>query len=95
MLKIGRAVLFLQGFRPIDGQQHKTTIEAAEKILGEEFKDLINQFDNMRKKRNIFTYDPLIPLSWEEAKNALKTAEHFFKKTQIFLEKTNPQMKLF
>ena len=28
MIKAARALLFLQGFRPYDGQQHKTTIDS-------------------------------------------------------------------
>ena len=95
MIKVARALLFLQGLRPDDGQQHKTTVDVAGKILGAEFKNLINQFDNMRKKRNVFTYDPLAPLSYEETKNATETAKSFYNKVQKFLEKTNPQKKLF
>ena len=95
MLKIARALLFLQGFRPIDGQQHKTTIEVAGKILSENFNNLINRFDKMRRKRNQFTYDPLIPLSQKEVNDALKTAEMFYKKVVIFLEQSDPQIKLF
>ena len=34
MLKIARALVFLQGYRPYDGQQHKTTIEVAGELLG-------------------------------------------------------------
>jgi len=62
MLKVARAIIYLQGFRPDDGRQHKTTIEVAGKILGDDFKILIDKFDQMRKKRNQFTYQPLLPL---------------------------------
>jgi len=95
MIKIARALIFLQGFRPDDGQQHKTTIEVAGEILGESFKNLINKFDKMRQKRNRFIYDPAIPPSQEEANNAIKVAEEFYNKTKTFLEETNPQLKLF
>jgi uncharacterized protein (UPF0332 family) len=40
MLKIARALVFLQGYRPSDGQQHKTTSEVAGKLLGKEFSEL-------------------------------------------------------
>ncbi|TSA44801.1 HEPN domain-containing protein [bacterium] len=95
MLKIARAILFLHGLRPSDGQQHKTTIEVAGKILGGEFKELIEKFDKMRRKRNQFTYDPLLPLSERETKDALKTAEKFSEKVKEYLEKTDLQGKLF
>jgi uncharacterized protein (UPF0332 family) len=95
MLKTARALVFLKGFRPANGQQHKTTIEVAGKILGKEFGELIDMFDKMRRKRNQFTYDPMLPLSLTEAKSALRTAGDFYKKVKSFLEKKYPQIKLF
>lgn len=95
MLKLARALVLLQNYRPSDGQQHKTTIEVAGKILGKEFSVLISIFDKMRKKRNQFTYDPLLPLSLAEAKNAIKTANDFYIKVKNFLDKKYPQLKLF
>jgi uncharacterized protein (UPF0332 family) len=95
MLKIARALVFLQSYRPSDGQQHKTTIEIAGRILGKEFSELIDIFDKMRKKRNQFTYDPMLPLSLTETKHALKTALDFYKKVKLFLDKKYPQLKLF
>ncbi len=95
MIKIARALIFLHGYRPSDGQQHKTTIEAAGKILGSSFKDLIIIFDKMRRKRNQFTYEPMLPLSLTEAKNAIKTAEDFHKKVKSFLTEKYPQLELF
>lgn len=95
MLKISQALVFLQGYRPHDGQQHKTTIEITGAILGEEFKNLIDMFDIMRKKRNQFTYDPLLPLSLTEAKTALKTAKEFHMKVKLYLDEQYPQLKLF
>jgi len=95
MLKIARALVFLQNYRPSDGQQHKTTIEVAGKILGKGFSELIDIFDKMRKKRNQFTYDPMLPLSLADANNALKTANEFYKKVRNFLDSKYPQLRLF
>ena len=95
MLKIARALVFLKGYRPSDGQQHKTTIEAAGKLLGKEFSELIDMFDLMRKKRNQFTYDPMLPLGLTEAKSAFKTAIEFHNKVKVFLDEEYPQLKLF
>jgi uncharacterized protein (UPF0332 family) len=95
MLKIARALVFLKGHRPSDGQQHKTTIEVAGKLLGKEFSELIDMFDVMRKKRNQFTYDPTLPLSLTEAKIAFKTAIKFHNKVRVFLDEEYPQLKLF
>lgn len=95
MLKIARAILFLHSLRPSDGQQHKTTIEVAGNILGSEFGDLIEKFDKMRRKRNQFTYDPLLPLTDQETKEALQTAEKFSVEVKKRLEKEDLQGQLF
>lgn len=94
MLKMARALIFIYGLRPDDGQQHKTTIEVAGKILGSAFNDLIDRFDNMRRKRNEITYDPLLPLSKVEAEDAFKNAVEFFRKIKDFLSEKDPQRKL-
>lgn len=93
MLRCGRAIMFMEGYRPTDGRQHKTVIEFTGKILGEKFINIVKKFDNMRRKRNQFTYDPSLPVSKLEAKNALKTAEEFIKKIIELVKKENPQQK--
>jgi len=95
VLKLGRALIFLHGFRPDDGQQHKTTIEAAFFILGDDYKNLFFVFDKMRQKRNQFTYDPLFPLSIAEVKEALKNADNFLSEVRNFIKTKNPQLSLF
>ena len=95
MIKVARAILFLNNIRPTDGQQHKTTIEVAGKILGKEFNDLIKRFDQMRKKRNVFTYEPLIPLSKQETIQSLETAKDFHIKVKDFLQEKKFQLNIF
>ena len=95
MLKLSRAIIYLNGFRPNNGRQHKTAVEVSGLILGKNFEMLIKKFDKMRRKRNQFTYDPLMPLSREEAKNALKTASDFYKEVEKYLIKKDPQKRLF
>jgi uncharacterized protein (UPF0332 family) len=55
MLHAARAFILLKGFRPADGYQHKTVVEFMSHFLGREFKVIVEQFDRMRRKRNIFT----------------------------------------
>jgi len=86
--------MFLNGYRPIDGQQHKTVIEFADVILGKEFKELIRKFEVMRRKRNQFTYEPLSSVSKVEVENALKCAEEFVAKIIKVVKKENPQLEL-
>ena len=91
MLRCGRALIFLRGIRPTDGQQHRTVIELSRSILGNDFETLIVKFDQMRRKRNQFTYEPSAPVSAIEAKNALSSAGDFVEKVSVFIKKHNPQ----
>lgn len=94
MLRCGRALMFLKGFRPDDGQQHKTVIDFTAVILDPQYSDLLTKFDMMRRKRNQFTYDPLLPVSRTEAENAIKSAEEFAAKITEFIKKENPQLTI-
>jgi len=95
MLKMARAIVFLHHYRPDDGQQHKTTVAVAGKILGSGFSELIDRFDRMRKKRNQVVYESLLPISQEESNKALKTAEEFYRRVKQFLEEIDQQRRLF
>jgi len=77
MLRAARAFMLLKGFRPADGYQHKTVVEFMAHFLGIESKDIIERFDAMRRKRNIFTYEIDITISLAEAGIALETAAKF------------------
>ena len=94
MLRCARSIVFMKGYRSVDGQQHKTIIELSGEILGEEFKSVVKKFDHMRRKRNQFTYDPFLPVSKIEAENALKTAEEFVTIVLKLVQKENPQLRL-
>ena len=91
MLHAARAFILLKGFRPADGFQHKTVVEFTSYFLGKEFKVLAEQFDRMRRKRNIFTYEVDIPISKTEAVNALNTAAKFVDLMKELVQKENPQ----
>ncbi|UCD85922.1 MAG: hypothetical protein JSU92_06950, partial [Deltaproteobacteria bacterium] len=58
-----------------------------------EYKKLIQHFDKMRKKRNIFTYELSISISPTEVKNALNSATKFVEAIKSLIEKENPQLK--
>jgi len=93
MLHAGRALMLLRGYRPHNSYQHKTVVDFASIVLGEKYKTLVQHFDKMRKKRNIFTYEVSISISETEAKNALKSATDFIKAIRDIIEKENPQHK--
>ena len=94
MLKAGRALLLLNGYVPDDGAQHKTVVELTGAILGEEFRDLTEQFERMRRKRNDLTYEGGTLLSKTEAQNALSSAISFLQKILKRVKAQNPQLEL-
>jgi len=92
MLHAARAFILLKGFRPADGYQHKTVVEFMSHFLGREFKVIVEQFDRMRRKRNIFTYEIDISISKSEAPNTLEKAKRFVDLIKGIIQKENPQM---
>jgi uncharacterized protein (UPF0332 family) len=94
MLKIGRALLFLKGYRPKGQGQHETVVETAGSILGPQFNELTKQFDRMRKKRNRLMYDIGDLVSHSDADKAFRAAEEFVNRTRKFMEESDPQLKL-
>jgi uncharacterized protein (UPF0332 family) len=95
ILKSGRALIFLYGYRPDDGQQHKTTIDLIRLILKDYSDETIMNIDKMRKKRNQLMYAPAPGISEQEAEKFIKTAEYFLGAVNDFLDDKNPQLKLF
>jgi uncharacterized protein (UPF0332 family) len=94
MLRSGRALMFLKGYRPLDGRQHKTVVEVAGFFLGKTYEDLVFKFEQMRRTRNQFTYEPDLPLGQTQTHGALKTAHEFV--TQILKQarKEDSQLEL-
>ena len=91
MLRSGLALMFAEGFRPDIKDKHLTVIRFVGLVLGDDFRRLINDYDFMRKKRNRFIYEPEIPCSIKEAKDALKTAEEFVGKISELIRIKLPQ----
>ncbi|HBL15394.1 MAG TPA: hypothetical protein DD417_01165 [Elusimicrobia bacterium] len=94
MLRSGRGLMFLMGYRPVDGRQHKTVVEVAGFLLGKTYEDLVYKFELMRRKRNQFTYEPDLPLGLKEAQEALKTAEEFVREILKHVRREMPQLEL-
>ena len=91
MLRAGRAFMLLKGLRPTDGYQHKTVVEFMGQCLGEEYRNIVECFDRMRRKRNIFTYEVDISISYTEAENAFDTATKFTDLIKEIIKRDNPQ----
>ena len=95
LLQISRLILLLNGCRPDDGEQHRTTFMVAGAILGEEFKELVERIDRYRVKRNRAVYQPIDFLSKSEAKGILETAKEYWYSVKKYLKEKNPQLELF
>lgn len=91
MLRAGRAFMLLKGYRPADGYQHKTVVEFISCVLSEEYKNMVERFDRMRRKRNIFTYEIDISISCAEANSAFETAVKFVDLIKDTIKANSPQ----
>ena len=92
MLYSARALMLLKGYRPVGINQHKTVVEFIGACVGEDYKVLIQKFDNMRKKRNLLTYEPWkLNISMTHTKNAIKSAEEFISLITIKIKAQDPQ----
>jgi len=86
MLQAARAVMFSNGYRTVGAHQHVTTIEFIRIALGEDFAEIVEYMDRMRKKRNQAVYDMTGLVSSREAAEAVATAEEFISALSRILE---------
>ena len=91
MLRAARGFMLLRGFRPSNGYQHKTVVQFIGEALGKSYAAIIERFDRMRRKRNIFTYEIDVTISHTEAVAALRTAEEFVRLIIEIIKKESPQ----
>ncbi len=94
MLKAGRALLLWKGYVPSNGAQHKTVVEVTHIILGDQYRDLTEQFETMRRKRNEMTYEAGGLLSMSESKKAFNDAISLVKQILNEVKSKNPQLEL-
>lgn len=95
LLQIGRVILLVNGYRPDDGEQHKTTFFVSGEFLGKDFNDLIKKIQKFRIKRNDCIYEPRGLISGSEAEAIYETAQEFWNKAKSYLQKRKPQLELF
>src|SRR3990167_5554093 len=73
MLQAGRALMFLEGFRPKGGYRHVLVIEFAKKRFGKDFEEkVLFMFNKIRKKRHVAVYEQVNIISEDESRNALE-----------------------
>jgi len=92
MLYAARALMLLKGYRPVGINQHKTVVDFIGVCIGEEYKVLIQKFDNMRRNRNMLTYEPWrLNISETDTKTAIKSAEEFVSIITNKIKEQDPQ----
>ncbi|MBN1272574.1 MAG: HEPN domain-containing protein [Candidatus Aminicenantes bacterium] len=94
MFRAGRSLIMSYGFRTIGKDQHATVVRFTNIVLGNEYKDLINMFDRMRRKRHDFIYEPNRPIPRQEANQAIADAEKLVKQIEHVVKKKDPQKDL-
>ena len=77
VLQSSRALMFSKGFRPRGEGQHATVVRFIRETLGQEFYDLVELFDQMRRKRNRIVYEMTSLVGNKEAKEVLAIARRF------------------
>jgi len=81
MLQAGRALMFLEGYRPFTQYGHVAVVKYVHAAFGKQVTGrMIDIFDRMRKKRHRAVYEEVDIVSQDEAKNAVKWAEEFVNK---------------
>jgi uncharacterized protein (UPF0332 family) len=75
MLRAGRALMLYHQYRPAGKDQHNTVGEFCSRVLGEEYRTLVNKFQRMRRKRHKFIYEIEGVISKTEAKESIDSAK--------------------
>jgi len=94
LLHTGPALMIAEGFRPEIRDKHLTVIKFVDSVLGAKSQRVINDYDFMRRRRHRLVYEPGIPCSKEEARNAIRTAKELIDAVCRLLRETNPQLEL-
>ena len=80
ILHAGRALMYLEGYRPRGSEQHATVVEFVEERLGTAYINQVRLFDQMRRKRHRVIYEAAGLISKKEAEQAIDFAEVFVDK---------------
>ncbi len=95
LLQLSRAIIFVNGYRPNNGAQHKTTFEVAIAFLGTDLKSHLRKLDKFRKRRNENIYHPIDLISQKEAESIIKRAKEYYPLVKEYLINKNAQYELF
>jgi len=85
VLRAGNKLMNFSGYRSIGKEHHKHTFEFLKETNFDG--ELVEYFDNVRKKRNNFIYRDVENISKEEAEEILAKAKVFVHKIRTFVHK--------
>lgn len=91
LLRAGRALMMSFGYRPRGKDQHSTVVRFTGIVFGDQHKNLIRNFDRMRRKRHGFIYEPDRPVPRQEAEQSIKDAEALVKKIWLLVKEKDPK----
>ncbi len=94
MLRCGRAIVFIKGFRSVDGNSIKQLSNYLEKYWEKNLRVLLKSLIACVGNEINLLMIPLFLFQKIEAKNALIVAQNFIKIVQEIIKKENPQLGL-
>ncbi len=75
--------MYSYGYRAQQENAHKISVDFAGAIFGKKYKEYINTFDRMRRKRHTTVYEETGIITEYHAKFAIKTAKEFLDLVKI------------
>ncbi len=85
VLQAARSLMFHRSYRPRGKDQHHTVVRFAELTLGQEFREQVAYFDQMRRKRHRVVYEVAGLVSRQEAEQALDFCRKFVEEIRLFI----------
>ena len=95
MIRASKALMYSKGYLPTAKRSHKTIVEFAKLIFGNEYHSLISRFNRMRRQRHDFIYDSKNHITYNEAISSLKTAKRLIEQIMLIVKEENPEKDLF
>ena len=77
MLQSSRAFILWKDYRSRESSQHTTAVQFIKETLRKEFSDSVDQFDQLRWKRNRTVYETAMLFNAKGAERALVVAQEF------------------
>ena len=93
-LQLATMVLAASGFRTTGKGHHWVTFNVLAELMGSDFQDLADYFDQCRGKRNLSDYDRAGEIAENEVEELLKEAIAFRAAVLEWLKKGHPKLML-